>query len=357
LATSKVLIVDDRQQDLYFLEALLQGNGFRVATAGHGQAALAAARTDMIVSDILMPVMDGFTLCREWMKDEQLRSIPFVFYSATYTESRDAELATQLGAARFIVKPLEPDALIAALRDVLGAHASGVLDVHTLPPEDEPVFLTLYNERLVRRLEHKVTKLDEAYRHLAALYRASAGMAMNKSVSGSWRTLTRWWKRWAASAGYFAFDNHTQQFTLRGDRLRGAGAGRELAARPARSRAWSGWRAKRGSPRRRGDARRSAGRPATTRSVGDLHPGSLRAGVVRGDRHLQRHVPTLLRSRGARLDDAANNVAVAVRMRNSTRRSSSTPSGRVQVAARTANCRPRWNSASDDRLKSQFVAI
>jgi signal transduction histidine kinase len=170
-----ILIVDDRQQDLYLLNALLQGNGFRVITAAHGQEALDIARAtppDVIVSDILMPVMDGFTLCREWMKDEQLQRIPFVFYSATYTEAKDIELAAHLGAARFILKPSEPDAFIAILRQVLHEYESGRLTAPSKTLEEEPVFLKEYNERLVRKLEHKLAELDEAHRQLAELYSA-----------------------------------------------------------------------------------------------------------------------------------------------------------------------------------------
>jgi len=80
---TKLLIVDDDEQNLYMLQVLLEGHGYEVDTAGDGAEALEKARRDppdMIISDILMPVMDGFTLCREWLKEyEQLKHIPFVF--------------------------------------------------------------------------------------------------------------------------------------------------------------------------------------------------------------------------------------------------------------------------------------
>ena len=118
----KVLIVDDIEQNLYMLQVLLEGHGYAVVSAANGVEALEKARLEpphMIISDIMMPVMDGFTLCREWKKDESLKKIPLVFYTATYTDPKDEELALSLGADRFIVKPAEPDDFIKIIQDVI----------------------------------------------------------------------------------------------------------------------------------------------------------------------------------------------------------------------------------------------
>ena len=85
----KILIVDDHKENLYLLEVLLKSKNFDVVTARNGTEALEAAwRTppDLIITDILMPSMDGYSLCREWKKDEKLNSIPFIFYTATYKD-------------------------------------------------------------------------------------------------------------------------------------------------------------------------------------------------------------------------------------------------------------------------------
>ena len=86
-----VLIVEDHEENRNLLKLLLEVNGYRVSAAGDGLEALAAARADapdIIVSDALMPNMDGFALCRAWMQDRALKAIPFVFYSATVVSQR-----------------------------------------------------------------------------------------------------------------------------------------------------------------------------------------------------------------------------------------------------------------------------
>jgi PAS domain S-box-containing protein len=117
-----VLIVEDLEDGRYLLKAMLEGNGYRVTEARDGLEALIAARSDppdVIVSDALMPTMDGFTLCRAWMQNAALRAIPFIFYSATYTSPEDEKLALALGAVRYLIKPQEPETFLAELTTVL----------------------------------------------------------------------------------------------------------------------------------------------------------------------------------------------------------------------------------------------
>jgi PAS domain S-box-containing protein len=174
----RVLIVEDNEEGRYLLQALLQGSGYKVTVTANGAEALEVARADppdMIISDIMMPIMDGFQLCREWKQDEGLRTIPFVFYTAAYTSPQDREFALSLGADRFIAKPTESRAFVEMLHQVIREHEAGTFAVPREPTvEEEPVYLREYSERLVRKLEEKVAELERANQELAVLYAIAA---------------------------------------------------------------------------------------------------------------------------------------------------------------------------------------
>src|SRR6266498_2554755 len=161
---NKVLIVDDQQQNLYLMKTLLEGHGYQVVEATNGVEALESARADppdIIISDVLMPVMDGFSLCQEWMKDDGLRNVPFVFYTATYTDPKDEELALSLGAARFIVKPVEIEEFVSILEQLFAEVEAGLLAVPQKAPHEETTYYRMYNEVLIRKLEDKILELEK----------------------------------------------------------------------------------------------------------------------------------------------------------------------------------------------------
>ena len=159
----KILIVDDLEVNLELLEARLEGNGYEVTIARNGIEALEILKTDsfdMIISDILMPRMDGYQLCRECKKDDTLRKIPFVFYTATYTDKKDEEFALSLGAERFIVKPTGNKSFMEIIEGVLKNHKKGLLTLSEIPVEEEDIYLKEYNERLINKLEKKMLDLE-----------------------------------------------------------------------------------------------------------------------------------------------------------------------------------------------------
>ncbi|MBA7534072.1 Sensor histidine kinase RcsC [subsurface metagenome] len=160
----RILIVDDIEENLYLLESLLKGSGYEVVAAKDGVEALDKLKKepiDIIISDILMPRMDGFQLCRECKKDENLRKIPFIFYTATYTEKKDEEFALSLGVERFIVKPQEPKVLLKILGEVIEEHEKGALVTSKEIIKEEEIYLTGYNKRLIQKLEKKVLDLNK----------------------------------------------------------------------------------------------------------------------------------------------------------------------------------------------------
>lgn len=162
---SFVLIVDDKENNVYYLTALLAGHGFTVQSARHGAEALVLARKappDLIVSDLLMPVMDGYTLLRHWKADPRLKRIPFVVYTATYTEAEDERLALNLGADAFIVKPTEPEAFLERIRQVQANLEAAVPAAPRFPIGDERALLKVYSETLIRKLEEKTLQLEDA---------------------------------------------------------------------------------------------------------------------------------------------------------------------------------------------------
>jgi PAS domain S-box-containing protein len=164
-----ILIVDDNEQNRYPLQVLLEFNGYTVVTAANGAEALEKARQsppDLIITDILMPVMDGFSLCREWKRDERLRDIPLVFYTATYTDEKDRELALNLGAARFIVKPEGPETILRTIKAAIANQKHGTPAAPRKPIQDEAVFLKEHSEALIRKLEDKMEQLEQAHREL-----------------------------------------------------------------------------------------------------------------------------------------------------------------------------------------------
>jgi putative nucleotidyltransferase with HDIG domain len=159
----KILAVDDKEDALYLLQAMLDGQGHEVITATNGKEALEMAHSnppDIIISDILMPVMDGFRLCQETRKDQMLKNVLFVFYTATYTEKSDENFARQIGADAFIRKPTEPDSFLAQIETIVDK--ARPQDQRTeAQPSQEVEILRTYSERLVAKLEKRNIDLQQ----------------------------------------------------------------------------------------------------------------------------------------------------------------------------------------------------
>jgi signal transduction histidine kinase len=161
----KILIVDDNEQNLYLLEMILKVYGHKVISARNGAEALQKLSRDyfqLIISDILMPEVDGFQLCRECKQDAALKNIPFVFYTATYTDDRDEEFAMSLGATKFIRKPKAPDVFMELLKDIIHKAEEDIAQTPGKPIIESREFNERYTGIIVNKLQQKITELEEA---------------------------------------------------------------------------------------------------------------------------------------------------------------------------------------------------
>ncbi len=166
---SKIMIVEDHPESRYLLERLLLSRGHQVTAAENGHQGLQMARQDppdVIISDIMMPVMNGFKLCCRIKKDPILRQIPFIFYTATFTDENDRKLAMSLGASRFLVKPTDGDRFLEILDSVLKEHRKGILHVPEGTLTDHESLIEMYENSITRKLAETVEKLQEERRAL-----------------------------------------------------------------------------------------------------------------------------------------------------------------------------------------------
>ncbi|MHC1772776.1 MAG: HD domain-containing phosphohydrolase [Flexilinea sp.] len=215
----KLLIVDDVPQNLYVLDVLLKTNGYEVKSAVNGIDALEIARNDppdMIISDILMPGMDGFSLCRIWKADEKLKNIPFIFYTATYTDAKDERFAMSLGADRFLIKPLEIEVFLQAIQDVFMAFETKKQTDQQKNYEKDDNFYKDYNEILFYKLEEKMQQLQKSYKRLTILYQTSSELHTMKPtkelVHSFLRTIVE--TDGCQQANYFYYNEKQGQLTL-----------------------------------------------------------------------------------------------------------------------------------------------
>jgi CheY-like chemotaxis protein len=162
-----ILVVEDIPNVLELLEVTLRFKGYPVLTATNGQEALeivARERPSLIITDILMPKMDGFSFAHNLRKNPQTRYIPIIFLSATYVTPDDKKFALNLGASRFMEKPIDTEEFLLTVAEILTQGSP------TLPaPMNERDFYQGYRERLEHKLRHKNTQIARTERLLQTL--------------------------------------------------------------------------------------------------------------------------------------------------------------------------------------------
>ena len=118
----KILVVDDEVYILHILDFSLGAEGFEVITANNGELAVEKAKQEkpnLIVLDIMMPVLDGYETCRRLKRDSDTKEIPVILLTAKGRDV-DKRLRFEVGAIDYIVKPFSPSRLIERIEEIIG---------------------------------------------------------------------------------------------------------------------------------------------------------------------------------------------------------------------------------------------
>ena len=147
----------------------LEAAGSQITEASDGQQALKLLKekpVDCVISDILMPVMDGYRLCQEIKKAPELQNIHVILFSSTYG-SNAKETALNFGADRFVNKQTEIVEIAAILREVMGTKPRPLRPSIDLPTESD--VMKEYSQTLIRQLEQRTTDLEKQTEQLLRL--------------------------------------------------------------------------------------------------------------------------------------------------------------------------------------------
>ena len=119
---ARVLVIDDEQAIGHVIRLLMESQGHEVFVADDGSRGFALAQRqspDVVILDVMMPVMDGFAVLEALRQDPRTAPIPVVMLSALTSEDIEAR-CVELGAAAYVRKPFDSEAMLGALRTVLG---------------------------------------------------------------------------------------------------------------------------------------------------------------------------------------------------------------------------------------------
>jgi diguanylate cyclase (GGDEF)-like protein/PAS domain S-box-containing protein len=169
-----ILIVDDRIENREYLVTLLGYHRHRLLEASDGAHALAIARAehpDLVISDILMPTMDGYEFVRRLRADAALAATPVMFLTAHYHTPEAEKLAKDCGVAHILTKPAEPETVLRTVAKALGQKG---LSTVPPPPEFDREHLQIVTDKLsdqvnqARRLNERFVALNNVNLNLAS---------------------------------------------------------------------------------------------------------------------------------------------------------------------------------------------
>jgi DNA-binding response OmpR family regulator len=180
-----ILIVEDVPDILRLLEETLKFKGYQAVTAYNGHEALEIIQKErpaLVITDIMMPKLDGFGLVHRMRINPETRDIPVIFLTATYVALEDKAFALNIGATRFIEKPVNFETFLGTIHELLTAKPAV-----SVPQMSEAEFYEGYRQRLEKKLQQKNTQIARDERLLQTIseeekstFRASLQMAMNE---------------------------------------------------------------------------------------------------------------------------------------------------------------------------------
>ena len=171
-----LLIVEDDLDILKLLDAMLTFNGYRVVMARNGREGLEIIQTKrpaIIITDIMMPKLDGFGLVHRLRINPETRDIPVVIMTATYIAPEDREFALNIGATRFIQKPVDLEKFLATIADLMNEDAPAPIE-----PSRSFNFYDGYRARLETKLGQKDKQIAR-YEHMLV---TQAGAGEDQSI-------------------------------------------------------------------------------------------------------------------------------------------------------------------------------
>ena len=151
-----ILVVDDNPTNIDILNTRLTASGYRVITAADGEEALSAARgqqPDLILLDIMMPKIDGISVCRELKADRDLPFIPIIMVTAK-TDNRDIIAGLEAGAEEYLTKPVDQTALVARVKSMLR-----IKELHD-EVQSQSQQLAEWNRKLEQRVREQLDQLE-----------------------------------------------------------------------------------------------------------------------------------------------------------------------------------------------------
>ena len=180
-----VLIVEDVPDILRLLEETLKFKGYQAVTAFNGQEALEIIRRQrpsLVITDIMMPKLDGFGLVHRLRINPETRDIPVIFLTATYVALEDKAFALNIGATRFIEKPVNFERFLETIEELMTSRVPAPALTMS-----EAEFYEGYRQRLEQKLNQKNTQIARDERLLTTIaeeekstFRASLQMAKNE---------------------------------------------------------------------------------------------------------------------------------------------------------------------------------